>query len=404
MVNCNPETVSTDYDTSDRLYFEPLSPEEVLAVLDREQPLGVVTQFGGQTPLRLARHIEAAGYKILGTPHAAIDLAEDRELFGALARELGVRCPPWFTVESVDEALDAAREIGFPGARAPVLRPRRARDAHLRRRRRSARRDGSGQRPGAHRSLRRERGRDRRRRPLRRDGRLHRCRDAARRGGRRPFRRLVLRAPGAVADARERARGRARRQAARPGARGRRAAQRPACDRGLGRLRPRGEPARLADGALREQGDGCQPRRRRPAASPMASGSPTSGSSRRARRGQRQGGRAPVRPLPRRRPGARAGDALHGRGDGDRLRPADRVREGRARGRTTAADARVPRSSPSATATRRASRRSRQRSPGSGSSSSRRPERRARCAPQGSRSRRSARSPTRSRASRPSST
>ncbi len=114
MVNCNPETVSTDYDTSDRLYFEPLSPEEVLAVLDREQPLGVVTQFGGQTPLRLARHIEAAGYKILGTPHAAIDLAEDRELFGALARELGVRCPPWFTVESVDEALDAAREIGFP--------------------------------------------------------------------------------------------------------------------------------------------------------------------------------------------------------------------------------------------------------------------------------------------------
>ena len=91
MVNCNPETVSTDYDTSDRLYFEPLSPEEVLAVLDREQPVGVVTQFGGQTPLRLARHIEAAGYRILGTPHAAIDLAEDRERFGALAA--GARRP-----------------------------------------------------------------------------------------------------------------------------------------------------------------------------------------------------------------------------------------------------------------------------------------------------------------------
>ncbi len=114
MVNCNPETVSTDYDTSDRLYFEPLSPEEVLAVLDRERPVGVVTQFGGQTPLRLARHIEAAGYKILGTPHAAIDLAEDRERFGALASELGVRCPPWSTVEGEDEALAAAREIGYP--------------------------------------------------------------------------------------------------------------------------------------------------------------------------------------------------------------------------------------------------------------------------------------------------
>src|SRR6187549_421294 len=114
MVNCNPETVSTDYDTSDRLYFEPLSPEEVLAVLDRERPVGVVTQFGGQTPLRLARHIEAAGYRILGTPHDAIDLAEDRERFGALARDLGVRCPPWSTVEGADEALAAAGEIGYP--------------------------------------------------------------------------------------------------------------------------------------------------------------------------------------------------------------------------------------------------------------------------------------------------
>ena len=114
MVNCNPETVSTDYDTSDRLYFEPLSPEEVLAVLDRERPVGVVTQFGGQTPLRLARAIEAAGYRIMGTPHGAIDLAEDRERFGALARELGVRCPPWATVEGADAALTAAREIGYP--------------------------------------------------------------------------------------------------------------------------------------------------------------------------------------------------------------------------------------------------------------------------------------------------
>jgi carbamoyl-phosphate synthase large subunit len=114
MVNCNPETVSTDYDTSDRLYFEPLSPEEVLAVCDREQPLGVVTQFGGQTPLRLARHVEDAGYRILGTPHEAIDLAEDRERFGSLAHDLGVRCPPWATVSNLEEALVAVDEIEYP--------------------------------------------------------------------------------------------------------------------------------------------------------------------------------------------------------------------------------------------------------------------------------------------------
>ena len=114
MVNCNPETVSTDYDTSDRLYFEPLSPEEVLAVCDRERPLGVITQFGGQTPLRLARHIEDAGYKILGTPHEAIDLAEDRERFGSLAGDLGVRCPPWATVANLEEALEAVEEIEYP--------------------------------------------------------------------------------------------------------------------------------------------------------------------------------------------------------------------------------------------------------------------------------------------------
>ncbi|MEX2612395.1 MAG: carbamoyl-phosphate synthase large subunit, partial [Gaiellaceae bacterium] len=114
MVNCNPETVSTDYDTSDRLYFEPLSPEEVLAVCDREQPVGVVTQFGGQTPLRLARSIEEGGYRILGTPHEAIDLAEDRQRFGSLVEELGVRCPPWAIVSSSEEALAAVEDIGYP--------------------------------------------------------------------------------------------------------------------------------------------------------------------------------------------------------------------------------------------------------------------------------------------------
>ena len=119
MVNCNPETVSTDYDTSDRLYFEPLTPEKVLAVCDREKPVGVVTQFGGQTPLRLARAIEDAGYPILGTPHSAIDLAEDRQRFGSLVEQLGVRCPPWAVVSTTDEALVAAGGIGYP----VLLRP-----------------------------------------------------------------------------------------------------------------------------------------------------------------------------------------------------------------------------------------------------------------------------------------
>ena len=114
MVNCNPETVSTDYDTSDRLYFEPLCIEEVLAVLEREQPVGVVIQFGGQTPLKLARAIEHAGYRILGTPFDAVDLAEDRERFGVLAARLGVQCPVWGMAESADEAVAVAERVGYP--------------------------------------------------------------------------------------------------------------------------------------------------------------------------------------------------------------------------------------------------------------------------------------------------
>jgi len=114
MVNCNPETVSTDYDTSDRLYFEPLTEEYVLPILERERPIGVVTQFGGQTPLGLARGIEAAGFKVLGTPVEAIDLAEDRERFGLLLDELGIRCPPWGMAETGDEAVRVAAQVGYP--------------------------------------------------------------------------------------------------------------------------------------------------------------------------------------------------------------------------------------------------------------------------------------------------
>jgi carbamoyl-phosphate synthase large subunit len=114
MVNCNPETVSTDYDTSNRLYFEPLCAEEVLAICDRERPAGIVTQFGGQTPLKLARALEAAGHPVLGTSPEAIDLAEDRERFGALLDDLQIRCPAWSTATEPDEAVAAAERIGYP--------------------------------------------------------------------------------------------------------------------------------------------------------------------------------------------------------------------------------------------------------------------------------------------------
>ncbi len=114
MVNCNPETVSTDYDTSDRLYFEPLTLEDVLGVCEVEQPEGVVVQFGGQTPLKLAAGLQAAGMKILGTPVDAIDLAEDRSRFGALLDRLGYKAPPYATAHSAAQALERAPEIGFP--------------------------------------------------------------------------------------------------------------------------------------------------------------------------------------------------------------------------------------------------------------------------------------------------
>ncbi|HEX7625874.1 MAG TPA: carbamoyl-phosphate synthase large subunit [Gaiellaceae bacterium] len=114
MVNCNPETVSTDYDVSDRLYFEPLDTESVLAICEREQPEGVVIQFGGQTPLKLARAIEAAGFTILGTPFDAVDLAEDRERFGGLLADLGIRCPDWGIARSAEEAVAIAQRVGHP--------------------------------------------------------------------------------------------------------------------------------------------------------------------------------------------------------------------------------------------------------------------------------------------------
>jgi carbamoyl-phosphate synthase large subunit len=114
MVNCNPETVSTDYDTSDRLYFEPLTLEDVLELVDLEKPKGVIVQYGGQTPLKLARDLEAAGAPIIGTTPDSIDLAEDRERFQQLIQKLGFKQPPNHTARSPEEAATLAAKIGYP--------------------------------------------------------------------------------------------------------------------------------------------------------------------------------------------------------------------------------------------------------------------------------------------------
>ena len=119
MVNCNPETVSTDYDTSDRLYFEPLTLEDVLEVVEVEQPFGVIVQFGGQTPLKLAHGLEKAGVNIIGTTPDMIDCAEDRARFQQMLQQLGLKQPPNRTVSTSEQAIQAAQELGYP----LVMRP-----------------------------------------------------------------------------------------------------------------------------------------------------------------------------------------------------------------------------------------------------------------------------------------
>ena len=114
MVNCNPETVSTDHGVSDRLYLEPLTVDSVLDICEAEQPVGVIAQLGGQTPLRLARALADEGVPVLGTPPEAIDLAEDRGRFGRLLDELGLQAPPWAMADDPGEALRAAGDVGYP--------------------------------------------------------------------------------------------------------------------------------------------------------------------------------------------------------------------------------------------------------------------------------------------------
>jgi len=114
MVNCNPETVSTDYDTSDKLYFEPLTVEDVLSIYNNEKPIGAIVQFGGQTPLNIAKELEEAGVKILGTSPASIDLAEDRKCFSEIMEKLEIPQPESGTAKSLEEALEIAKKIGYP--------------------------------------------------------------------------------------------------------------------------------------------------------------------------------------------------------------------------------------------------------------------------------------------------
>jgi len=114
IVNCNPETVSTDYDTSDKLYFEPLTLEDVLSIYHKEKPLGVIAQFGGQTPLNLASELEKNGVKILGTPPSVIDLAEDRDLFRSMMDKLNIPMPEAGMATTIEEALEIANKIGYP--------------------------------------------------------------------------------------------------------------------------------------------------------------------------------------------------------------------------------------------------------------------------------------------------
>ena len=273
MINCNPETVSTDYDTSDRLYFEPLTAEDVLEILDVERSKGtlhgVIVQFGGQTPLKLAEALEAANVPILGTSPDAIDLAEDRDRFKQLIERLKLRQPESGIAGSPDQARAIAGKIGYPivirpsyvlGGRGDGDRARRRADRPLRRaagvrsrpavRPRRLRQASAADRPL---SLRRHRGRCRLHR--RRQGHFHRRHHGTYRGGRHSFRRLRLRAAAAFARRQDHRGTGAPDPRTGACAEGRRPDERAVRHQGRRHLYSRSQPARVAHGAVRRQGD-----------------------------------------------------------------------------------------------------------------------------------------------------
>ena len=323
MVNCNPETVSTDYDTSDRLYFEPLTLEEVLNIYDTEKPDGVIVQFGGQTPLNLALPLKRAGVPIIGTDPENIDLAEDRKLFGRVLDELQIPAPPYGTATNVEEACAVARRLGYPVLVRPsyVLGGPRNGD-RLRRRDRAPLHAGGDAvfagPPGARRPLPGRCHRGGRRRAVGHRRRADRRHHGAHRGGWRALRRQFLRAaaanaPGGCPGRDPRVHG-----PAGAGAPGDRADERAVRHQGRPGVRARGEPARIPHGALRQQGHGHRPAQggRGPDARPQAEGCdrPDGGPLRGRAAGEagvREEPGVPVQQVPRRRPGAGAGDALH---------------------------------------------------------------------------------------------
>jgi carbamoyl-phosphate synthase large subunit len=295
MVNCNPETVSTDYDTSDRLYFEPLTFEDVMEIIALEKPEGVIVQFGGQTPLKLSRALAAAGAPIIGTTPDSIDIAEDRERFQQLVKNLGLKQPANATARTEEQAVQLAREVGFP----LVVRPSYVRQ------------------PRTARSLPRSRRRSGRRCRERRRQRADRWHHGTRRTGRRAFGRLGLLAAAQRAE-RATAAGIARPDApAREGAQRRRPHERAVRDPERHRVRARGQSARFAHRAVRGQGDrraarqGCGAGDDRPQA-------PGARLHHRAHPGVLlgQGSRVPVHQVPGSRPDPRSRDEINRRGDG----------------------------------------------------------------------------------------
>jgi carbamoyl-phosphate synthase large subunit len=258
MINCNPETVSTDFDTADKLYFEPVFWEHIYDIIQHEQPEGVIVQLGGQTALKIAEKLEKYGITIIGTSFAALDIAEDRERFSSLLRELGIPYPKFGAVRTAEEAVKLSQGARVPAAGAPQLRARRPEDEDRDQR-------GGARGPGArhpapdarqqdpHRPLPRWRHRGGERFHLRRRDGAHHRHHGAHRTGRHPQRRQQRRAPalrpqrkGDPADPRAHAQDRAGPAHRGPG-------EHPVRHQGRGGVRDRGQPARQPHRALHRQ-------------------------------------------------------------------------------------------------------------------------------------------------------